>query len=380
MALPRIILTTTDKAFAKTAKNALGGAVVLSMTDSGEKALKALDGNHAFTTVISDMALSGMDGRAFLAAVKEKHPRIARIAVIDAPEFEQAAELINAAGISRLLTKPCDPQKLVAAVADSISRHRREKAESKAMKSMLIGCVKMLVDLMELTHPEAVSRSKRILRQAQDINRELKAMSPQYLDMAVLLSHIGCMGLPKDLLHKVEKGSNVTREEMKLFRSHPEIASRLLGNIPRMGKMAEIVRHQNTPFSQKPPLGARILKVCIDVDQIRTRKGSAAKALAQMRKRPDIYDPAVVKAMAFHLEENQKAQCAPITVADLKPGMVMRQDMVTRDGAILLHKGEPLSEASCIRLQTFHDLLQIRAPLYAVLPGGKTCTLPSKEE
>ena len=363
MALPKILLVTKDKEFAQTAKSALGGAVVLSMTDSGEKALKAFDG-HAYTVVIADLALAGMDGRAFLAAAKEKHPLVTRIAVTGTSDFDQAKQLVNTADISWLLTKPCKAEDLRTAIKDSVSRHRRDKAEGEAMKDTLIGCVKMLVDILELTHPEAVSRSKRILSQAQEINKEIKAMSSQFLDMVVLLSHIGCMGLPKQLIQKVEKGSNITKEEMQAFRSHPEIAAQLLEHIPRMGKIADIIRHQNTPCSKKPPLGSRILKACIDVDQIRTRKGSPEKALARMHERPDIYDPVVIKALIRQERECGTDKGVPHAVADLKPGMTMQQDMVTEDGTVLLPKGGSLSEASHIRLTTFSDLIKVREPVY----------------
>lgn len=379
MALPKIILVTKDIQFAKAAKVALGGAVVLSMTDSGEKALKALDGAHSYTVVISDMALKGMDGRAFLAAVNKKHPSISRIAVTDTPDFEQAAQLVNATDISWLLTKTCAPKELLTAVTDSVNRHRKDKAESEATKDTLIGCVKMLVDIMELTHPEAVSKSKRILRRAQQVNRVLKAMPPQFMDMVVLLSNIGCVGLSPVLLKKIEKGTDVTKEDMKTFRTHPGIAARLLENIPRMGKIAEIILHQHTPCSQKPPLAARILKVCIDLDQFKTKGASSEKALAHMHKRPETYDHTVVEAMMRLQTDAKKSQCPPISVADLQPGMIMQQDMVTEDGTVLLHKGDALSEVSHMRVQTFSDLLKIKAPIYATVPGQAACVVPSSK-
>lgn len=371
MAIPKIMLVTTDRQFAKTAKTALGGAVVLSMTDSGEKALKAFEG-HAYTVVIADLALTGMDGRAFLAAAKKKHPLITRVAVAEAPDFDQAKQLVNTADISWLLTKPCKAEDLRAAIQDSVSRHRHGKAESKAMRNILTGGVKMLVEILGLTHPEAVRRSKRILPQAQILNRKLKAMSPQLLDMVVLLSHIGWMGLPKELLRKVETGNDITKEEMRVFRTHPQIAAKLLENIPRMGKIAEIIRHQNTPYAQKPPLGARILKACIDLDQLRAKKGNVKKALTRMHERPDVYDPAVIKVL-IHLGGNgKKHRKIPLAVTDLKPGMIMLRDMVTEEGNVLLHKGECLSEASHIRLTTFNDLIKVKEPIHAVMRDDAT--------
>jgi len=370
MALPKIMLVTKDKTFAKTAKDVLGGAVILSLTDSGEKALKALGGNHGYTVVIADMVLAGVDGRAFLAAVRKRHPKIRRIAVTGTPDFDQARQLINTTDISWLLAKPCKPEDLRKAVADTVTRQRRDQVEGDAMKDTLVGSVKMLVDIMGLTHPEAVARSKRIRARAQQINRSLKALSPQFMDMAVLLANIGCVGLPKALLKKMETGTDITKQDMQAFRAHPGIAFRLLENVPRMGKLAEIIRYQNIPCSQKPPLGSRILKVCQDMDQMLINGANPKKALHHMRKRPEVYDPAVVEALTRDERAADEVLGAGIPVAELKPGMIMMQDMVTADGTVLLHKGDCLSETSHIRLTTFNDLIKVKEPVYVKDSGA----------
>lgn len=362
------MIVTTDKAFAKTAKATLNDNYDLSMVASGEEALKRFDSDSGFMVVVSAQKLAGMDGRQFLEAAKNEFPKITRIMVTREPDFDYAMQLVNTTDISWLLNKPCKAEDLLEAVEDSVERYRREKAEAEAMKDTLVGCVKMLVDILELTHPEAVRRSKRIRRRAQHLSKEFKAMSPQFMDMVVLLSNIGCIGLPSGLLKKMEVGKDITRTDMRTFRTHPSIAARLLDNIPRMGKMAEIVRHQNTPCSKRPPLGARILKVCIDLDQMQLNGTAPDKALDFMRERPFIYDQKVVEAMALHIGESDKVQCNGLTVADLEPGMVMQTDMVTEYGAILLHKGETLSEASHLRLQAFSDLLKIKEPICAVQP------------
>ncbi|BDQ33184.1 HD domain-containing phosphohydrolase [Pseudodesulfovibrio portus] len=375
MALPKIMLVTKDKNFAKSAKGALGGAVVLSLTDSGEKALKALGGKHDYSVVIADMVLAGRDGRAFLAAVRKNHPKIRRIAVTATPDFEQAMQLVNSAAISWLLPKPCKAEELRKAVTDAIGRHRREKVENESMKGTLVGGVKMLVDIMKMTHPEAVTRSKRIRARAQQINRNLKALSPQFMDMVIMLANVGCVGLPRTLLRKMETGAGITKQDMQTFRTHPGIANRLLENVPRMAKMAEILHLQNTPCSQNPPMGARILKVCQDMDQMLLNGASQEKALLHMRKRPEVYDPAVVEALSRSGLAASAPQGAGIPVADLKPGMTMTQDMVTKDGTVLLHKGECLSEASHIRLTTFNDLIQVEEPVYVQDTGA--CSDPA---
>lgn len=369
---PKIMLVTTDKEFAQTAKNTLGKAFDLAMVSSGEKALQILDKDRRYMVVISSMELKGMDGREFLAAAMKEHPKITRIMITALPDFDHAMQLVNTADISWLLTQPCSAKELLEAVTDSVGRYKKERAEAEAMRDTLTGSVKMLVDVMELTHPEAVRRSKRIRRRAQQISKKLKAMPAHLMDMIVLLSNIGCVGLPTGLLRKMEVGKDITKADMKRFRTHPNIAARLLENVPRMGKMAGIIRHQNTPVSQNPPLGARILKVCIDMDQMQLNGSPPAKALEFMIGKPEIYDPKVVDALARYRDESENAACSQLPVSELEPGMVMQADMVTERGAILLNRGETLSEASHIRIQAFSDLLKIKEPV-SVVPQDGAC-------
>jgi len=374
MSNPKIMLVTTDRKFARIARDTLCPTFDLSIVSSGEKALQVFDRDHRYMVVISSMKLKGMDGREFLAAAMQEQPKITRIMVTAFPEFDHAVQLVNTADISWLLTQPCAAEDLLKAVTDSVARYKREQTEAEAMRDTLTGSVRMLVDIMELTHPEAMRRSKRIRRRAQQISRFLKAMPPHLMDMIVLLSNIGCVGLPKGLLKKMETGKDITKADMKRFRTHPSIAARLLENVPRMGRMAGIIRHQHTPCSQTPPLGARILKVCIDMDQMQRNGSSPDKALEFMRAKPEIYDAAVVDALARHLQENEKLECSTLWVADLEPGMVMQADMVTERGTILLHRGETLSEASHIRIQAFNDLLKIKEPV-CIVPQDSTCKL-----
>ena len=373
MQKPKIMLVTSDATLAKIAQTELGKAVALTTLSSGEKALKLLAGNDEYMAVLAGLNLSGMNGLKLLAEVRREHPKLMRLLITADTNFKTAANAVNMGHISRLLPRPCPPKALKAAIKDAVQKYRKGQAENEAMKDTLLGTVRMLVDILELVQPDAVMRSKRIRRRAQRICTALKAMPAQLMDMVVLLSNIGCVALPPELLEQMEAGGRPSKEDMQIFYTHPSIAAALLKNVPRMDKVAEIIRHQNTPVSQDPPLGARILKACIDMDRMELTGASQEKAVEFMASKPGIYDARVVEIMKRHMEESKKVECHGLTVADLEPGMVMQRDMVTRKGAILLPKGETLSEASHLRLQAFSDLLNIVEPI-CVEPPAETKT------
>ncbi|MGL1863965.1 MAG: response regulator [Pseudodesulfovibrio sp.] len=372
MAKPKIMLVTTDHELTKTSQAELGEEFELTCLDSAEEALTVLAKDSHFMVVISGLTLPGMDGGEFLTTLHTNYKKIFLILASGTCDLEMAVKAVNSAHISQILTKPISPNLLKDTVLKAIAEYSRIETKSIAMKDTLLGCVRMLGDILEHTHPAAVRQCKRIRRRAQHICKDLKAMSSQQMDIVVLLSNIGCVGLPSSLLKKMEIGKNINKEDMKTFRTHPEIAGLLLENVPKMNKVADIIRHQNTPHSQNPPLGARILKVCIDLDQMQLIDVSRDKAMKYLRSKPDMYDPDVIDSIERYQGKNKDLACAPITIAELEPGMIMQRDMVTQSGVVLLHKGDAVSEASHMRLQAFSDLLQVKAPLCAAQPTKTT--------
>ena len=215
------------------------------------------------------------------------------------------------------------------------------QAEAQLFKDTVHGCVKMLVEILELTSPAAIGRGTRIREWVKQASLKLKVEPLWLMDMAALLSHIGCVGLPKPILHKLETGEDLNKEELAVFRTHPEIAVQLLGNIPRMGKVAELIRYQNESCRRDPPKGSRILRVCLDLDYLGRKGVPPDKALGIMRGSPGTHDPEVVATLTQVLDEAEQAGSLKVTVAELKPGMVMLADMVTKAGTKLLLKGQP---------------------------------------
>jgi len=372
MSKAKILLVSTDPDLGTIAVSGLGGRFDILPIGNAEEGLAIMGKGHAFKVVLSGMDLPGMSGLDFLAEVREKYPRVMRILITGDKSFDTAFGAVNQAHVSRLLTKPGSPEVLESALSEAIGKYDKGQAESASRKRTLQGCVNLVTEILELSNPAVHLLVDRIRRRALQICTDLSLPSRQLMDMAVHLSHIGFFGLSQSLQKKLETGGKLTKEEVKAYRTHPTIAAHLLKKIPHMDRIAEIVRHQNTPCSKKPPVEARILHVCIDMERMESRGIKAARALKHMYKKSDEYDRTVVKALAKSRGHVDKASCRNITVEDLQPGMVMQTDMVTREGRLLLQKGETLSEASHLRVQVFADLLKIKEPVCTLVQEGES--------
>ena len=59
-----------------------------------------------------------------------------------------------------------------------------------------------------------------------------------------MLSQLGCITLPPETLSRVYGGQPLSDEERRLYESHPEVAGKLLGTIPRLEAVAGMVAGQ----------------------------------------------------------------------------------------------------------------------------------------
>ena len=125
-----------------------------------------------------------------------------------------------------------------------------------------------------------------------------------------MLSQIGCVSVPSDVLEKAYAGEALTADEQDLLASHPAVGSKLIANIPRFEAIAWIIEAQQWSFSaytdqllgtpnDEAALGAQILKVAVDLDQMVVSGIAPSVALDNLRQRTEEYNPRVVKALRF---------------------------------------------------------------------------------
>lgn len=89
----------------------------MHFVESGRQALEFLS-SHEIDVIVTDMRMPGMDGAELLAEVSRRCPGVVRIVLSGYAESEAVTRTI---GIShQYLDKPCDPDRLIAAVRRSL--------------------------------------------------------------------------------------------------------------------------------------------------------------------------------------------------------------------------------------------------------------------
>jgi HD-GYP domain-containing protein (c-di-GMP phosphodiesterase class II) len=192
-----------------------------------------------------------------------------------------------------------------------------------------------------------------------------------------MLAHIGRTTLPPEILQKADSGTALSSIEKDLLTQVPETGSMLLANIPRLEIVSGIVLYQNKrwdgsgfPFNSVSgtniPLGARILAVIRALDQLERTGMSRGQALGELARDQGAFDPDVLKAATSWLPSRKNGVALPlrhVTVAELRPGHVLRSNVITSDGLMLIGIGQVITQPLIGRLSGFMRLGTIKEPL-----------------
>ncbi|WP_461210553.1 HD domain-containing phosphohydrolase [Desulfocurvus sp. DL9XJH121] len=360
---PIILFVDRDDSHVKSLPGKFVSKFDLRHVDSYEAAIDVLARRKDVAVVISDLDVGGGDGIVFLANARLSSPDTVRMVFTARNKFTDALNSLNTARAFLFIKKPCPPVELARFLFRGVQFHTESIKEQRAVRKSLVGSVKALVDILHLVNPGAMQLSRRIWKRVMEVGKALGVKPLWRLELAVTLSHLGCVGMPVDLLEKMEKGLTLTLEEQQVFGMHPHVAANLLANIDQMEPVAEIVRQQRMPLHESQPVEARIIHVALDQAQMEAEGASPEEIQAMLRERAGTYDPEVLRVMLDMVKPETPASQLGLKVAELHAGMVMAVDLVNKDGTVLLPRGMTLSKPSLMRLQAFPEELGLVEPV-----------------
>jgi len=140
----------------------------------------------------------------------------------------------------------------------------------------------------------------------------------------------------------------------------------LVAAIPRLETVAAAIGWQrarfdgqwsapDVPVGPDLPLAARILRVASDFDAGMAQRPSVQGTLAAMQADAGAHDPEVLGALIRCHDASTEPEAAPrdVDVDDLRPEMVIFDDIHTTDGVLLVGRGTVVTEALITRLENY---------------------------
>ena len=324
----------------------------------GQAALERLLEIGAPAVVVSDMRMPGMDGAALLKTIRRLYPETTRILLTGEPGRDAAVSAINEGQIFRFLTKPCAPEQVRAAIEAGVTYHRLLTAEKTLLQETLVGCIKALIDVLAITNPVAFGRSNRVKSLAMEVAHAAGQPNLWQLQAAAMLSQIGYISLPVELVEKLYYGNKLSREERTLADGAPAVAQTLLGRIPRLEPVLEILalsqKSSGSAADSAVTLGANILRMVLEYDTQIAQGNSVVVATQTLRARADRHDKHLVDHLASVVGAGSgKSEIIEIPVKHVKPGMIILDDVRTHMGTLLVPKGFEVTEVFIERMRNF---------------------------
>jgi len=321
----------------------------------GEEGLARLkDAAEPFAVVVSDMRMPGLDGVQFLARVRAQSPDSVRIMLTGQADMQDAINAVNEGNIFRFLNKPCDPGQLAKTLEAALEQHRLVTAERELLEKTLNGAIKLMTEVLALANGEAFSRAERIKRTVRQLGRFLSLKDMWRFELASLLSQLGCITLPAEVMGKFNQGARLSPEEDQMFKSVPSISHDLLINIPRLEDVATMIVRQDEDcghLREQDPvawtavdLGAQLLRIAHEYDiQTISQKKNPTQAVQAMLGQPDAYDPRIVEGLKSPDGQSSGQVQKTVDVYNLAPGMILAENVKTSKGVLLIPAGREIS-------------------------------------
>jgi response regulator RpfG family c-di-GMP phosphodiesterase len=356
----------------------------------GEAGLAKMAADGPFAVVVADMQMPGMNGVQLLTEVRKRHPETVRLMLTGNADQHTAVEAVNQGHVFQFLTKPCPTEMLALALQAGLKQYRLITAERELLEKTLNGSIKMLADVLSLIDPLSFGRGEALCGYMRAYVNSLNFENSWEFEMAAMLSQIGTVTIPSALIEKSRAGQELTKVEQDILARVPKTGADLLANIPRLESVARIVLYQqkhydgsgfpvNVVRGEDIPIGARILKVLIDLLELETQKMPKDAALKLMQQRMDWYDPRVLDAtfacFDIYLPDiSAKSQGQPVAVKDLRAGQIVLADIVAENGKTLVMARSRITPVLLVRLANWAKFSPIQEPIY-IEPQAETAVV-----
>ena len=309
----------------------------------GSEALAAMEGDR-FAVVCSDMRMPGMDGIVLLAEIRRRWPDTVRMMLTGNADLQTAIDAVNQGHILRFLTKPCDHEVLASAFEAGVELFRLVEAERVLLTQTLHGIIRVLTDLLSLVHPIAFGRTCRLRQYIHHAAARMDLEPVWSLELAAMLSQLGCIAVPEDVLERIYASQPLEAEEAAQYGHHAHLAAELIGHIPRFEDVAAVIALQDEADLPDAPSAevdqqARRLRTLIAFDRQVLLGRTADEAAWAVCKEGDRID----RPLAEVLGELPPVPAGPGERRgrghELDARMTLAPDGFARNGTLLVTRG-----------------------------------------
>jgi hypothetical protein len=150
-----------------------------------------------------------------------------------------------------------------------------------------------------------------------------------------------------------------------MIANSPKVGHDLISRIPRLEAVADIIAHQGKlakaallperPRSDESvPLGARVLNLGLDFDELIESGLSSSEAFSEIRRRGNRYEESAVAALRAIVEASETMYAVrEIDISELADHTILAENIMANTGVLLVAKGQEVTRSLQVRLENF---------------------------
>lgn len=373
--LPKILVVDDDLNVFRALRRLFCKRFEFTTVADGAEAIEALQSGLPFAVVLSDFAMPRVDGLALFQTMKSRWPNTVRVMITGVGDRHVAARAVNEGGVFRFLVKPCAADVIRDTLEAAVRQHVTLTTEQRLMEETLRGVVRVLVDVLSMVSPLAFGRAAEVHRIAAAIAQELELADNWVIDVASMLSMLGCVAVPETTLSNVYSGEEVTASQQRMFDGHPRVAKQIVGLIPRFGPVADVIgslegisqlldgERRSVPARR----GAQVVHLAMAYDLLRARGLEPANAVEVLRGK-GLYRGELLSALERIVTTGAEGARRRIFLDDLRPGVRLAEDVYSGE-AVLVATGQVITPPLLARLRTLARMGRIPQAVSVLVPG-----------
>lgn len=379
----RVLFVDDDPNILATYQRMLRKAIAIETAIGPAQGLHAIETRGPFAVVVADMYMPGMDGIEFLQKTLEMSPDTVRMMLTGRADLETAMDAVNQGNVFRFLTKPCSYEDMIAALEAGIRQYRLVTAERVLLEKTLSGSVHVLTEILSMIDPGSFGKAEVLRDRARQLARAVGVQQTWEIEVAAMLGEIGRVTMPADSI--AARRLDMTKRD-ELDAEIAEVGHNLIGSIPRLESVARMILYQNKRFDgtgtphdavagENIPIGSRILKLLRDMSVLEEDPTTRSGMAEILKARIGWYDPNLTESSLSYYSPilasaSGQQPTKSVKVKELQVGNILRSDVETNSGMLLLGSGSRVSAAYLVRIRKFAGMVGVKEPILIEVTAG----------
>ena len=350
---------------------------------NGENAIKfLLASEEQPDLILLDVMMPGMDGYEVCERLK-MDTRLKYIPIIFTSSLNKTFDKVKAFQIGGVdyITKPFQSEEIMARVGTHLEiAHSRQEIKDLYSKT-LQGTISAMNDMLAIANPEMSKRVNAMRLYAEMIMKELLIADAWDLKLACLLSGVGML---TDAIRKQEEdyltdtnnsgdsqNTNVTLDINKAIESLA-LSAKIIEKIPKLKPVVKIINLSMLPLDEinrnrsvanmnRDILKGHVLRVLFHYFYIIKQEEDYNLVLKQMRNdREEFYSQEILEALNKVRNNLSSSDISEVKIDELKPKMILAENIRSLEGKVLLKIGYELSESLIAVLKNAKGLKDVK--------------------